>query len=471
VSAPAGAAGVLAGLPPAPDVVEEALRRAGGAGCIVLVEDSTEVEIRYAVNTTTTNGVRGDRRVTVISLSEVEGGIAVGVARRGGAVDVADLVRAAEADAASSPPADDAAALLDGGEMPGFGDAPGTTELSVLEGVVADLGAAFRRARDHDRVLAGFAEHGVATEYLGTSTGIRRRHEQPTGALHLVARSTDGVRSAWAGAGTADFTDVSVAALEDRLATRLGWAERRSDLPAGRYEVLLPPEAVADLMVDIAEYASGRDAEDGRSVFSKPGGGTRVGERLSPLPFGLRSDPEEPGLECAPFLSVASSSADVSVFDNGLPLAPTALIEGGQLARLYYHRAGAARSGTAVTAPIDNLVLQLPGATASLDEMVATTERGLLLTCLWYIREVDPATLLLTGLTRDGVYLVEDGRVTGAVNNFRFNESPVDLLGRVTEAGATVRTLGREFGEWVNRTAMPTLRIPDFNMSSVSQAS
>jgi predicted Zn-dependent protease len=103
--------------------------------------------------------------------------------------------------------------------------------------------------------------------------------------------------------------------------------------------------------------------------------------------------------------------------------------------------------------------------------MVARTERGLLLTCLWYIREVDPTTLLLTGLTRDGVYVVEDGQIVGAANNFRFNESPVDLLSRATEAGTTVRALGREFGEWLNRTAMPALRIPDFNMSSVSQAS
>ena len=102
--------------------------------------------------------------------------------------------------------------------------------------------------------------------------------------------------------------------------------------------------------------------------------------------------------------------------------------------------------------------------------MVAGTERGLLLTTLWYIREVDPTTLLLTGLTRDGVYLVAAGRVTGAVNNFRFNESPLDLLRRATEAGVPEVTLPREWGDWFNRTAMPTLRIPDFHMSSVSQA-
>ncbi|MER7561291.1 metallopeptidase TldD-related protein, partial [Nocardioides sp. NPDC126508] len=100
----------------------------------------------------------------------------------------------------------------------------------------------------------------------------------------------------------------------------------------------------------------------------------------------------------------------------------------------------------------------------------AGTEKGLLLTTLWYIREVDPTTLLLTGLTRDGVYLIEDGKIVGAVNNFRFNESPLDLLRRVTEAGRTEITLPREWKDWFTRTAMPPMRIPDFHMSSVSQA-
>ncbi len=119
--------------------------------------------------------------------------------------------------------------------------------------------------------------------------------------------------------------------------------------------------------------------------------------------------------------------------------------------------------------PGDNLILDA-GGSVSLDQMVAETERGLLLTTLWYIREVDPATLLLTGLTRDGVYLVENGKVTGAVNNFRFNESPLDLLRRVTQAGATERTLPREWKDWFTRTAMPSVRVPDFHMSSVSKA-
>jgi predicted Zn-dependent protease len=232
----------------------------------------------------------------------------------------------------------------------------------------------------------------------------------------------------------------------------------------------MPPDAVADLVLMLGEACSGRDAEEGRSVFSAPGGGTRLGERLSETEFDLRSDPNEQGVECSPFLVTTGSSSDVSVFDNGLPLEPTHWIKGGTLDRLRYHRAGAAKSSQPAAPPIDNLVLEVPGASETLESMIANTDRGLLLTCLWYIREVDPATLLLTGLTRDGVYLVENGEIVGAVNNFRFNESPVDLLAKATEVGRTERALSREWNEYFNRSRMPPLRVEGFNMSSVSPA-
>ena len=459
------------GLPPAADVVERGLAAAGDGGCILLVEEAHEAEVRFANNTPTTNGVRRDRRVTAVRVVEVEGGVAAGVARRAGDVDVAGLVAAAEADARGSGPAEDAAPLLDGGADPGFAEGAPGTDLSVLGGVLSALAGAFERAAAAGRVLSGFAEHRVATTYLGTSTGVRRRHVQPTGSLHLVGRSDDGARSAWAGTGAADFADVELAALEERVVRGLERAVRTVEVPAGRHPVLLAPEAVADLMVALVEAAGGREAQDGRTVYSKPGGGTRVGERLADLPLSLWSDPAQPGLECAPFLAAGASGADVSVFDNGMEIARTDWLRAGTLEHLVYHRAGALRWGGEPVAPPDNLVLSLPGATESLDDLVARTERGLVVTCLWYIREVDPATLLLTGLTRDGVYVVEDGKIVGAASNFRFNESPVDLLRRATAAGATVRSLGRELGEWMNRTATPPLVVPDFNLSSVSRAS
>jgi predicted Zn-dependent protease len=460
-------------LPAASEVIEEALSASRSDDCVVIVSDGSEADVRFANNTTTTNGLRRERRVTVVSFVGAGGGdgVAMGEASRAGSVDVVDLVRASEAAASGAAPADDAAPLVAAtSEDPTFGATAAMTDLTTLDGVVRSLADAFGRARSAGHVLAGFASHRVDTTFLGSSTGLRLRHEQPAGTLQLVARSADGTRSTWAGAGTAWFDDVEIDGLHDRLVRRLAWAGRRVELPAGRYEALLPPDAAADLMVVLGYSLSGRDAEDGRSAFSAPGGGTRIGETLSSLPFTLRSDPAEPGLESAPFVVATASGTDVSVFDNGLPVGPAAWVADGRLRSLEYHRAAAARSATVATPPGDNLVLELPGASDSLDDMIGRTERGLLLTCLWYIREVDPVTLLVTGLTRDGVYLVEGGEVVGAVNNFRFNESPIDVLARTTEAGGTVRALSREWGDWKNRTAMPALRVADFNMSSVSPA-
>ncbi|WP_031072444.1 metallopeptidase TldD-related protein [Streptomyces sp. NRRL S-118] len=453
------------------EIVERALELSRADGCVVIADEQSSANLRWAGNALTTNGVTRGRTLTVIATVDGAQGTASGVVSRSAvtADDLEPLVRAAEAAARSAGPAEDAQPLVEGvAASPDFTDAPAETSSSVFADFAPALGEAFARARAGGRELYGFAHHELTSTYLGTSAGLRLRHDQPSGTLELNAKSPDRTRSAWAGRSTRDFKDVDPTALDAELAERLGWAERRIELPAGRYETLLPPTAVADLAIYQLWSSAGRDAAEGRTVFSKPGGGTRVGETLSPLPLTLRSDPDEPGLESAPFVIAHSSGDDSSVFDNGLPLSATDWVREGRLERLVTTRHSAALTRLPVAPAAGNLILD-GGGERSLEEMVASTERGLLLTCLWYIREVDPATLLLTGLTRDGVYLVEGGEVVGEVNNFRFNESPVDLLSRATEAGRTEKTLPREWSDWFTRAAMPPLRVPDFNMSSVSQ--
>jgi predicted Zn-dependent protease len=470
--------------------VERALSAARCDDCVVIAEETSSANLRWAGNTLTTNGISRSRRLTVIAIRRRGEKASVGVVSRAGVREdqIGEVVAAAEQAAAESSPAEDARPLVGpadrealrpaGGPSaagsepgPGWDAPPGSTEIGVLRGFAAGLGDAFAAATAGGRKLYGFAEHSLTSAFLGSSAGLRLRHDQPTGKVELNAKSADLARSAWAGTGTRDFGDVDVAGLEASLARQLDWAARRVELPAGRYETLLPPTAVADLMLYMYWSCGARDAVDGRSVFSKPGGGTRVGEQLTSQPLTLRSDPWAPGMECAPFVIAHASSRGSSVFDNGLPLAGTEWVSDGKLAALTQTRYSAELSGLPVTPAVGNLVLDAAGATATLDDMIAGTARGLLLTCLWYIREVDPQTLLLTGLTRDGVYLVEDGEVTGAVNNFRFNESPVSLLGRVTEAGATLPALPREWGDYFARAAMAPLRVDGFNMSSVSEAS
>lgn len=458
------------------EIVERALALSRADGLLVIAQEHTTANLRWARNALTTNGTTRHRAVTVIATVAGARGTASGVVSRGGvtADELEPLVREAERAAREAGPAEDAQPLVAGvPPSSDFTDEPAETSPAVFATFAPALGEALGRARAEGRELYGFAHHSVVSSYLGSSTGLRLRHDQPTGTLELNAKA-DGAegeprRSAWVGRATQDFGDVDPLALDEELAQRLAWARRRVALPAGRYETLLPPSAVADLLVYQQWSASARDAAEGRTVFSRPRGGTRVGERLAKLPLTLRSDPAEPGLRAAPFVLAHASGDDASVFDNGLPLAPTEWIRDGELAHLVTTRHSARLTGLPVTPPVDNLVLEARGGTDSLPGMVERTERGLLLTCLWYIREVDPATLLLTGLTRDGVYLVENGEVTAAVNNFRFNESPVSLLGRATEAGRTEPALPREWSDWFTRAAMPPLRVPDFHMSSVSQ--
>lgn len=452
--------------------VERALALSRADDCVVIADEESTANLRWAGNTLTTNGVARSRRLTVAAMVSGSAGVSAGVVSRAGVTDdkIEEVVRDAEQAAREGGPAEDARPLVQPSDAPStdWDSPPAETDIGVFEGFAPDLGEAFRKAESEGRQLFGFSEHQVVSTFLGTSAGLRLRHDQPTGKVEINAKSPDFSRSAWAGTVTQTFRDVDVAGLDAELATRLEWAKRSIELPAGRYETILPSTAVADLLIYMYFSAGARDAHDGRTVFSKPGG-TRVGDQLSRLPLTLRSDPSASGLECAPFVIAHTSGGEQSVFDNGLRLGDTAWIRDGRLESLMQTRHSAELTGLAVTPGIDNLILEAADAGPSLDEMIAKTHRGLVLTCLWYIREVDPQTLLLTGLTRDGVYLVEGGEVVGSVNNFRFNESPVDLLDRVSEVGETKITLPREWNDFFTRTATPPLRIADFNMSTVSK--
>lgn len=454
-------------------LVEHALATSMADRCVVIVRDATSANLRWANNTLTTNGVMHGVHVSVVSFVDQAGGVATGSVSGSATTqaEVDELVRAADAAARAAAPAEDAAELLADRTSPDWDDAPATTSIQVYDDVAPALGEAFGRAGGADRVLYGFVNHEVTTTYVGSTTGLRLRHVQPTGHFACTGKTADLGTSAWVGQATRDFSDIDPLAFEAELAQRLEWGRRKVDLEAGRYDTILPPSAVSDLMVYAYWVAGARDAWEGQSVFSRRPTGTRIGEVIARPEVALYSDPAYAGLECAPFTVAAVSGNESSVFDNGLELGRTDWIRGGELTALRQTRYTAQMTQQPVTPAVDNLVLDVAGGTGSIDDLVAGTERGLLLTCLWYIREVDPQNLLLTGLTRDGVYLVENGEITGAVNNFRWNESPVDLLRRFSHASATVPSFSREWGDdYFSRTATPALRVPDFNMSSVSPA-
>lgn len=458
-------------------IIETALAASRADGCVVVVHSSASANIRWANNTVTTNGVARDLTWFVVA---VVGGAAATVA--GSAADAATAeavetvvssAHAAAAAAARQGPARDAQPLVEPDPgVPGddFDGPPAESSFAVFDALLAELADGFGGARADDRVLYGFVDHDVTTTYLGSSTGLRRRWVQPTGTLEVNAKSADLRRSAWAGLSTPDFVGVDLTGVLASLRHRLAWAERTIELPPGRYRTVLPPTAVADLMIYLAWSSGAREAHEGRSAFAAPGGGTRSGERLTHLPLDLYSDPTAAGLRAAPFVVTGQSGDELSVFDNGAPIGRHDYVRDGVIASLLHTRGSAAEFGEPFSPSTDNLVLTGGSGDRDIELLVADVDRGLLLTSQWYIREVDPMTLLLTGLTRDGVFLVENGEVVGAVNNFRFNMSPMDVLRQAADVGATVPTLSREWADWFTRTAMPPITVDGFNMSSVSPA-
>jgi predicted Zn-dependent protease len=450
-------------------IVETALAAAGtrGTEVVAIVDEVSSAHVRWARNAFTTNGIVDDRRLTVVALGA---GRPPGVATVSGAlsedsvralVAAADGARRGEAEPEPPPP-------VTAGDGAGWARPPATPAAGGLPTFAARLAASFRSAGAAGHLLHGYAEQRTRTTYVASSAGLRRRHEESSALLDHTVRSADGTASTWTGTSARELSQLDLDAAYDGARRRLGWWRRRVALPTAEYEVLLSPSCVADLMLRLYKAAGARAALDGRTAFAAAGGGTRVGERLTPVPLTLHSDPHEPGLECAPF-TVARGNGTASVYDNGLPLARTGWITGGVLSALVGSRQVA--GGAPATPEIGNLVLSsADGGAHTLDDMIARTARGLLVTSLWYLREVDPRSLLLTGLTRDGVYLVEDGEVRGAANPFRFNASPLGVLARVRETGRTEHTLPREHDESTPRTAMPPLRVAGFAMSAVSDA-
>lgn len=448
------------------DTIDRVLGLSKADACIVLARRVATVNIRWAHNTVTTNGDADEVQLSVISI----------IGRRVASVTrthfpperLEEIVREAEAACARRPEAPDHMPPVDAaGEPVGWNDPPADADIHAFDPLVPQLATMYEQARRSGIATFGYAEFRTETTFVATSAGLKKRHTERIGKFEMTGKTPDFVRSSWVGQVTHDFLDIDVRAMFGKLEQRLGWAAQRIDMPAGAYEVLLEPSCAADLAIAAYWFMARRDADEGRSPFSKPGGGTRIGERL----FGdltFYSSPTEPAVEAAPFHYGVESGEASSVFDNGLDLSRTDWVRNGVLQHLITPRYWAAKMALPAPVPyVNNLVID--GGGPSMDEMIAETDRALLVTCFWYIRTVDPQTALVTGLTRDGVFLVEGGKVRGAVNNFRWNMSPIAAFAQAIQVGRGGLALPREHDEFL-RSKAPPLRIERFNMSSVSQA-
>jgi predicted Zn-dependent protease len=308
--------------------------------------------------------------------------------------------------------------------------------------------SALRAAKDATVDIAGYLQHRTEAWALADSAGLSAYNLETPASFTATARTPDGTGSGWGGAWSnrwreLDAGGASRVAIDKALKSRKARA-----LAPGRYTVVLEPAAAKSLLSFLAWSLDARRADEGRSFFAKPGGGTKLGERLFGEHITFRSDPRRPEMPFTPFDS------------EGLPMRPTTWIDRGQVAALQYSRYWAAKQHKTPTGIPEGH--ELVGGTETSAKLVSGVKRGVLITRFWYLRWLEPMTMMVTGLTRDGVFMIEDGEVTGPVNNFRFNESPINLLKNAD--GLTKETVR------ISEMRVPAIRSHEFNLASVSNA-
>lgn len=452
-----------------PDAVEIALELLGKDGGVVIGGNSATNNLRWANSALTTNGDAIDQTLSISAFVSVSGGVASGMSS--GQIrsrdDVEALVAASKASAISAGPSIDAMDLVSGPQHSDFNNPASALDVAEISHISNGLSEIFGHRESQ---FFGYAEQSLDTTYVGTSSGTRMRYSERTSRFELCAKSHDRKRSAWSGQGGTSLHDVATHDHFAEVAQKLEIQKTQIDSEPGRHRVTLSPSAVSDLMIYLLWSSAARDAAEGRSAFSNVKGGTRVGEKLSSRSLTLATDPNLPGIETFDHVVNLGSSALGSAFDTGLEIERSELITNGILSALGSSRHAAQEAKLPFTPLTDNISLVDAQGQGSLTELASRMGDGLLVTCLWYIREVDPQNLLLTGLTRDGVYVVSGGEIVGATNNFRFNESPIDMLSRVIDAGETVPCLPREWADWFSRAQVAPLTIEGFNLSTKSDA-
>jgi predicted Zn-dependent protease len=328
-----------------------------------------------------------------------------------------------------------------------------TAQLTAADRAKAALTALAPARGAGDLQAAGFIITGTSSVALGNSKGLFAYHRATSANYQLTVRTADGTGSGWAAADHPDWTQFDFKAVSDRAIDKAKMSRTPVAIEPGRYTVILEPQAVGDLVQLLGNYSDARSADEGRSPFVKPGGGNKVGEKIVDERVTIVADPQDPQLMSQPFDG------------DGLALNRQVFIEKGVLAQLFYTRFWAKKQGKTATGQPQSI--KMMGGNSSIDEMIQSTPRGVLVTRLWYLREVDPRTILYTGLTRDGTFLIENGKITKAVRNFRFNESPLFMLNNLEMLGPSVRLAGTEQGGDI---VMPTIKVKDFNFTSLSEA-
>lgn len=439
----------------AASLVERVKRAEPGAQALVRVEVGSESFTRYAVNEITSAGET--------DIAEVVLTVALGP--KHATVRTSQLEPSAHEELVTKALAMAKLVPDDPEWMPVLGPQtyrePGPAYDPATANVGPQLGgdgarSAIAIAKEKGVLGAGFLTTASWEIGLASSAGLNAEHKGSRAEVSSTARTTDGTGSGWAALSSRRATDVDARTVAARAVDKALASQKPRELEPGRYTVVLEPACVALLVSYLTSAMDARAAEEQRSYFARPGGGTRVGERLLASGLSLKSDPFHAATPGAPFDG------------EGLALAPTVWFDSGELKQLSRSRYWAKRSGGAPTGRHESFALAGKDGKSTVDELVGSVEKGLLVTRFWYVRWLEPKTMAITGLTRDGVFLIEKGKVTAPVANFRFNDAPVRVLASAT--GWTADTVSVPTYDRDAIVRAPALVAHDFFMASKSAA-
>lgn len=438
----------------AQEIAQRALRNSPAEETRVSINSAARADTRFALNQVTTSGENQDTQVTItayagnrsasVNTNRLDEASLSAAAKQ--AYEIAKLVppnpeRMPELGAQTYPAPRERAITL-----------PSPTERAAASKIVTEL------ARANDLIATGFIECRASATALANSKGLFAYDSSSTVTMTTTVRSPDGTGSGWACTDGNSFSDLDPQRVAATAVQKAKDSRNPVAIEPGRYTTILEPTAVGNLVQLIANAMQARSADEGRSFFSKQGGGNKIGLKVVDERVTLLSDPAD------------SPSTSGGYDGDGVPLEKVTWIENGVVKNLNYDRFWAQKQGVQPTRSGGRSALRMLGGTTSVADMVKNTERGILVTRFWYIRGVDPRTILYTGLTRDGTFLIENGKVTRPIKNFRFNESPIFFLNNLEAMGPTIRINASENLGAGGAVYMPPIKVRDFTFSSLSDA-
>lgn len=433
-------------------IIDRVIKMSSADSIAVNVTSGLTNNIRFAANQLSTAGSVADANVAVTSTFGKKSAVVV----TNNLSDEALMRAVKESEELAKLAPDDPEA------MPNLGpqaiktvkaDFPETEKIDASDLVQAALTALEPARKSGDLNVAGYLVVNTSTNALGNSAKLFAYHKSTNANYTVTARTADGTGSGWAGAEHPDWKQLDIKGVSQRAIDKARLSRNPVAIEPGRYTVVMEPQAVGDLVQLIGAYGDARSSDEGRSPFTKQGGGNKIGEKIVDPRVSITADPFDPMILSQPWDG------------DGLPLGKQVFVDHGTLKELYYSRFWAKMMGKSPTGAPTSFIMS--GGTTSLEDMIKTTTRGVLVTRLWYLREVDPRTIMYTGLTRDGTFLIENGKITKAVKNFRFNDSPLFMLNNLEAVGPAVRLAGTEAGGAV---VVPPIKVKDFNFTSLSDA-